>query len=91
MLRGSRTGALPQWQRLARTKARLDNPVVRLRLVATSGDYRHWVEVQGRRLSRTMDPTRGAPLMKPPASVTVLASHLRAGRRLGDRVDGARP
>jgi FAD:protein FMN transferase len=25
--------------------------------VATSGDYRHWVEVQGRRLSHTMDPT----------------------------------
>jgi thiamine biosynthesis lipoprotein len=44
------------------------------RAVATSGDYRHWVEVQGRRLSHTMDPTRGAPLMKPPASVTVLAS-----------------
>ena len=24
--------------------------------VATSGDYRHWVEVKGRRLSHTMDP-----------------------------------
>ena len=24
--------------------------------VATSGDYRHWVEVGGRRLSHTMDP-----------------------------------
>lgn len=31
--------------------------------VATSGDYRHWVEVQGRRLSHTMDPRRGAPLI----------------------------
>ncbi len=41
--------------------------------VATSGDYRHWVEVQGRRLSHTMDPARGAPLIKSPASVTVLA------------------
>jgi thiamine biosynthesis lipoprotein len=41
--------------------------------VATSGDYRHWVEVQGRRLSHTMDPTRGAPLIAPPASVTVVA------------------
>lgn len=41
--------------------------------VATSGDYRHWVEVQGRRLSHTMDPARGAPLMAPPASVTVVA------------------
>ena len=41
--------------------------------VATSGDYRHWVEVQGRRLSHTMDPNRGAPLSTSPASVTVVA------------------
>lgn len=41
--------------------------------VATSGDYRHWVEVNGRRLSHTMDPQRGAPLAKSPASVTVIA------------------
>ncbi len=41
--------------------------------VATSGDYRHWVDVQGRRLSHTMDPARGAPLLRSPASVTVIA------------------
>lgn len=41
--------------------------------VATSGDYRHWVDVQGRRLSHTMDPRRGAPLITSPASVTVVA------------------
>lgn len=41
--------------------------------VATSGDYRHWVEVRGRRLSHTVDPGRGAPLLAPPASVTVIA------------------
>jgi thiamine biosynthesis lipoprotein len=41
--------------------------------VATSGDYRHFVEVRGRRLSHTMDPSRGAPLLRPPASVTVVA------------------
>jgi thiamine biosynthesis lipoprotein len=41
--------------------------------VATSGDYRHWVEVQGRRLSHTMDPRRGAPLIASPTSVTVVA------------------
>jgi len=41
--------------------------------VATSGDYRRWVEVQGRRLSHTMDPRRGAPLLASPASVTVVA------------------
>jgi thiamine biosynthesis lipoprotein len=41
--------------------------------VATSGDYRHRVSVQGRDLSHTMDPLRAAPLLSPPASVTVLA------------------
>lgn len=41
--------------------------------VASSGDYRHWVEVRGRRLSHTMDPLKGAPLQAPPASVTVVA------------------
>ncbi len=41
--------------------------------VATSGDYRHWVEVEGRRLSHTMDPNRGRPVLNPPASVTVIA------------------
>lgn len=41
--------------------------------VATSGDYRHWVDVQGRRLSHTMAPNCGAPLMGSPASVTVVA------------------
>ena len=41
--------------------------------IATSGDYRHWVEVKGHRLSHTMDPRRGAPLASSPASVTVVA------------------
>ena len=41
--------------------------------VATSGDYRHWVDVGDRRLSHTMDPRRGAPLTTTPASVTVVA------------------
>lgn len=41
--------------------------------VATSGDYRHWVDVGGRRLAHTMDPRRGMPLAASPASVTVLA------------------
>ena len=41
--------------------------------VATSGDYRHRVEVRGRSLSHTMDPRRGAPLIASPASVTVVA------------------
>lgn len=41
--------------------------------IATSGDYRHFVTVRGARLSHTMDPKRGAPLVEAPASVTVLA------------------
>lgn len=41
--------------------------------VATSGDYRHWVQVGDHRLSHTMDPKRGMPLVASPASVTVLA------------------
>jgi thiamine biosynthesis lipoprotein len=41
--------------------------------VATSGDYRHWIDLQGRRLAHTMEPRRGAPLPAPPASVTVVA------------------
>ena len=41
--------------------------------VATSGDYRHRVVVQGRTLSHSMDPRSGAPLAAPPASATVIA------------------
>lgn len=41
--------------------------------VETSGDYRHWVEVQGRRLAHTMDPRRSAPLVASPASIIVVA------------------
>lgn len=41
--------------------------------VATSGDYRQFVDVDGRRLSHTMNPGRGAPLAASPASVTVVA------------------
>jgi len=42
--------------------------------IATSGDYRHFVTVGGARLSHTMDPKRGAPLVDAPASVTVLSA-----------------
>jgi len=41
--------------------------------VATSGDYRHWIDVGPKRLSHTMDPGRGGPLAQSPASVTVIA------------------
>jgi thiamine biosynthesis lipoprotein len=43
--------------------------------VATSGDYRHWIEHNGARSSHTMDPRSGGPLRNRLASVTVLASN----------------
>ena len=42
--------------------------------VATSGNYRHWVEMNGKTLSHTMDPNSGAPLENGLASVTVLGA-----------------
>jgi FAD:protein FMN transferase len=41
--------------------------------VATSGDYRHWVNAGRMRLSHTMDARTGGPLNNRVASVTVLA------------------
>lgn len=40
--------------------------------VATSGDYRKFVEIDGRRLPHTIDPRTGNPVTGKPASVTVL-------------------
>ena len=42
--------------------------------IATSGDYRHFVEVKGSRLSHTIDPRRGSPMVDAPASVSVMAN-----------------
>lgn len=41
--------------------------------VATSGDYRRYLEVGGARFAHTMDPRRRAPVNNAVASVTVLA------------------
>jgi FAD:protein FMN transferase len=46
--------------------------------VATSGNYRHAVEIDDRRYAHTIDPRRGAPLQNDIASVTVLASSAMA-------------
>ncbi|WP_281414486.1 FAD:protein FMN transferase [Rhizobium sp. ARZ01] len=40
--------------------------------VATSGDYRHWVDVGEKRLSHTMDRMRGGPADNGTASVSVI-------------------
>ncbi len=42
--------------------------------VATSGDYRHWMDIGDERISHTMDPRTGAPVRNAIASVTVVTS-----------------
>ena len=47
--------------------------------MATSGDYRNYFEVDGKRYSHTIDPATGMPITHNLASVTVLdASAARA-------------
>ena len=41
--------------------------------MATSGDYRNYREVNGKRLSHTIDPRSGRPIEHTLASVTVIA------------------
>jgi thiamine biosynthesis lipoprotein len=41
--------------------------------IATSGNYRHWRHIDGKRISHTMDPRTGKPLIDGLASVTVVA------------------
>lgn len=41
--------------------------------IATSGDYRHFAEVNGETVSHTIDPSKGRPVQNAVASVTVLA------------------
>ena len=42
--------------------------------VATSGNYRHWVDLGEKRLSHTMDRSRGGPVDNEIASVSVVAA-----------------
>ena len=41
--------------------------------IATSGDYRRWITIDGRRISHTVDPRSGQPLQGPLACVTVIS------------------
>lgn len=41
--------------------------------IASSGDYRHWIDIAGKRYSHTMDPGRQRPSLNGLAGVTVLA------------------
>lgn len=42
--------------------------------IATSGDYRHWVDVSGQSFAHTMNPVTGAPLCNALAAVTVVST-----------------
>ena len=41
--------------------------------LATSGDYRNWIELDGERFSHTIDPRTGQPVSHTLASVSVVA------------------
>ena len=41
--------------------------------VATSGDFRHWIDISGETISHTMDGRRSRPVRNAIASVTVMA------------------
>ncbi len=42
--------------------------------IATSGDYRHWVDVCGQSFAHTMNPATGAPLCNALVAVTVVST-----------------
>ncbi|OYX46401.1 MAG: hypothetical protein B7Y97_13565 [Sphingomonas sp. 32-66-10] len=73
--RGLKPDAYPWWVELE-VPPGADLPPVRVGLldmaIATSGDYRRYVEIDGRRMAHSIDPRSGAPLVDPPACVTVL-------------------
>lgn len=43
--------------------------------MATSGDYRNFFEIEGKRYSHTIDPRTGRPVTHPAASVSVVAAN----------------
>ena len=68
---GSRWSAVFFWRNPARAAA-LQMALTR-RAVATSGDYRHFADLGGTRVSHTINPLHATPLQNRIASVTVLA------------------
>lgn len=44
--------------------------------LATSGNYRNFFELEGRRFSHVIDPVSGYPVADPPVSVSVIASNV---------------
>ena len=58
--------------------------------VATSGNYRHWVDVGGKTLSHTMNPENRSAAGKYPGLRFGIGRDLYGGGRLGDGPHGAR-
>ena len=76
-LRGSgvKPDGMPWWVALeAPPDVELDETVAALHglSIATSGDYRHFIDRDGRRRAHTIDPATHEPVIDAPASVTVL-------------------
>jgi thiamine biosynthesis lipoprotein len=73
-----RPGGLPWTGALERPEYEVRTPlsVVALHNAAnaTSGVYRHWVDVGNRRLSHSMEPQCGGLLIDSPAAITVMSS-----------------
>jgi thiamine biosynthesis lipoprotein len=73
---GAKPNGQPWWVTLERPPSELAaEPIVTAlhgQAVATSGDYRRYVEHAGQRYAHTIDPRSGAPLRHDLASVTVL-------------------
>jgi thiamine biosynthesis lipoprotein len=74
---GTKPDGTPWWVALERPPAEGIAPAETVAAlhglsVATSGDYRKFAEIGGRRLPHTIDPRTGRPIVGKPASVTVL-------------------
>ena len=76
--RGAKADGTPWRVAVERPDYELRGPlgVIELRdaAVATSGDYRHWIDLGRKRLSHTMDRSRGGPIDNEIASVSVVAA-----------------
>lgn len=66
-------------------------PIVALALrdesVATSGDYRNYFEMDGKRFSHTIDPTTGRPISHALTSVTVIAQDCMSADAFATAID----
>lgn len=73
---GIKKSAQPWWVAIEPPAAQAAFPEIRIALsgwsLATSGDYRRYLEVEGKRWSHTIDPRTGHPLPDAVASVSVI-------------------